>query len=98
MGVGLVMVGVGLGLVVVGVGLGLVVVGVGLGLVVVGVGLGLVVVGVGLGVLEAGVKAATTAYQSVLLARVAVPTWAPAAPLVMSSSYAEPLDVLARSV
>ena len=43
-------------------------------------------------------KAATTAYQSVLLARVAVPTWAPAAPLMTSSSNADPLDVLARSV
>ena len=65
---------------------------------VVGVGLGLVVVGVGLGVVEAGVKAATTAYQSVLLTRVAVPARARPAPLVMSSSNADPLDVLARSV
>ena len=82
------------------VGLGLVVVGVGLGLVVVGVGLGLVVVGVGLGlgVPEVGVNVATTAYQSVLLAKVAVPVWAPAAPLGMSSSNADPLPVLARPV
>jgi hypothetical protein len=41
---------------------------------------------------------ATTAYQSVLVDRVAVPVWAPAALLVMSSSNADPLAVLSRSV
>jgi hypothetical protein len=50
------------------------------------------------GLAVAGVNVAATAYQSVLLARVAVPAWAPAAPLVMSSSNADPLDVLALSV
>ena len=47
---------------------------------------------------ELGRNAATTAYQSVAFESVAVPVCAPAVLEVMSSSKAEPCDVLARSV
>ena len=43
-------------------------------------------------------KVAVTAYQSVLVARVAVPCWGAAVEARMSSAKAEPLPVWARAV
>jgi hypothetical protein len=92
--------GLGLGDDELGLGLGDEELGLGLGDDELGLGLGLGddELGLGLGVDPATWNAATTAYQSAADFSVAVPCCAPAAEAVMSSSNADPLDVLDRTV